>query len=281
MLPAHFGQGIEAHAGPRGFPGDCIMARHPAIDLNADLGEGFGPYRIGDDAAMLGVVTSANIACGFHAGDPEVLYATLQAARGQGVTAGAHPGFADRAHFGRRLLPTTEAEVERMVAYQVGAAMAVGALAGHPIAYVKAHGALYNLAAVDDGIARALARAIRAVDPSLWCLMLAGSRAARLAEAEGLAVAHEAFADRAYLPDGTLMPRDRPGAVLHDAQAIAARCVAMLRHGALTAIDGSRITAPVHSICVHGDTPGAVAIAQGLRAALLADGVTLAPFAHP
>jgi UPF0271 protein len=252
----------------------------PPIDLNADLGEGFGPYRIGDDAAMLGIVTSANIACGFHAGDPEVLFATLTAARAAGVTPGAHPGFADRAHFGRRLLPTTEAEVERMVAYQVGAAAGVAALAGHPLAYVKAHGALYNLAAVDDGVARAIARAVRAVDPGLWCLVLAGSRAAGLAEALGLSVAHEVFADRAYLPDGTLVPRDRPGSVLHDAGAIAARIGAFLRDGAMTAIDSSRIAMPVHSICVHGDTPGAVAIAQAVRAAVLAGGAVLAPFAR-
>ena len=244
------------------------------IDLNADLGEG-----VGDDAAMLDIVSSANVACGFHAGSRDIMQATFAAARDRGVAIGAHPGFADREGFGRRLIPTTIAEVEALVAYQVGAACAVAALAGHRVTYVKAHGALYNHAAVDADLARAVARGIRAADPRMTCLCLAGSVALKVSAAEGLAVAAEVFADRAYLPDGTLVPRDRDGAVLHDAGRIAERIVGMIGSGTITAIDGSTFTAPMDSICVHGDTPDAVGIAAHLRQALLMAGQRIAAFA--
>jgi 5-oxoprolinase (ATP-hydrolysing) subunit A len=244
------------------------------IDLNADMGEG-----VGDDAALLGIVSSANVACGFHAGSPDIMRATFAAARDTGVAIGAHPGFADREGFGRRLIPSTIAEVEAMVAYQVGAACAIAALAGHRVTYVKAHGALYNQAAIDADVARAIARGVRAADPGLTCLCLSGSVALAASEREGLAAKAEVFADRAYLPDGTLVPRDRDGAVLHDAARIAARMVRMIGTGTIAAVDGSIFTAPMDSICVHGDTPDAVGIAAHLRQALLAAGHRIAAFA--
>lgn len=244
------------------------------VDLNADMGEG-----VGDDAALLGVVSSANVACGFHAGSPDIMRATFAAARDRGVAIGAHPGFADREGFGRRLVPTTIAEIEALVAYQVGAACAMAALAGHRVTYVKAHGALYNLAAVDEGAARAIARGIRAADPHLTCLCLSGSVALAAAEQEQLVAKAEVFADRAYLPDGTLVPRDRDGAVLHDAAQIAARMVRMIGTGTIIAVDATSFAAPMDSICVHGDTPDAVGIAAHLRQALLAAGHRIAAFA--
>jgi 5-oxoprolinase (ATP-hydrolysing) subunit A len=244
------------------------------VDLNADLGEG-----VGDDAALLGIVSSANVACGFHAGSPDIMRETFAAAQDRGVAIGAHPGFADREGFGRRLIPTTIAEIENMVAYQVGAACAVAALAGHRVTYVKAHGALYNHAALHADVARAVARGIRAVDPRLTCLCLSGSVALTATAEAGLAVAAEAFADRAYQPNGTLVPRDRDGAVLHDAGLIADRMVRMVATGTITAIDGSSFAAPMDSICVHGDTPDAVGIAAHLRRALLAAGHRIAAFA--
>ncbi len=243
------------------------------IDLNADLGE-----EVGDDAAMLALVSSANIACGGHAGGPEAMFAAMVEARRQGVALGAHPGYADRANFGRLVVPMTAGEVERMVAAQVGAAMGAAALAGGRIAYVKAHGALYNLAAVEPEVARAIARAVRAVDPGLVLLGLSGSAGAAAA-GEILPVAAEVFADRAYAPDGTLVPRGQTGAVIHDPEAVVARVLAMLAEGAVTAADGTKLPLAMDSICLHGDTPGAVALARALRAALTADGWAIAPFA--
>jgi 5-oxoprolinase (ATP-hydrolysing) subunit A len=244
------------------------------IDLNADLGEG-----VGDDAAMMGIVSSANIACGGHAGGPEETYTALTTARAMGVAAGAHPGYPDRANFGRIALPMTAEEVTRMVAYQVGAACGMAALAGHRIGYVKAHGALYNLSATDADAAAAIARAVRAVDGGLRLLCLSGSVAERVSRDMGLTVAAEVFADRAVQPDGTLVPRGVPGAVIHDPQAVVARAVAMLLDGAVTAVDGSRLPMAMDSICLHGDTPGAVAIARALRAGLEGAGWRIAAFA--
>lgn len=244
------------------------------IDLNADLGEG-----VGDDAAMMGIVSSASIACGGHAGGPEEMHAALATARARGVAAGAHPGYADRANFGRIVVPMTAEGVTRMVAHQVGAACGMAALAGHRITYVKAHGALYNLSATDADVARAIARAVRAVDAGLWLLCLSGSVAERASRDMGLSVAAEVFADRAVQPDGTLVPRGQPGAVIHDAQAVVDRALAMLRDGAVTAVDGSRLPMAMDSICLHGDTPGAVAIARALRAGLEGAGCRIAAFA--
>lgn len=244
------------------------------IDLNADLGEG-----VGDDAAMLELVSSASVACGAHAGGPDQMFATMQGAVQRGVAVGAHPGFADRANFGRLTVPMTAAEVERLVAFQLGAACGIAALAGARVRHVKAHGALYNLAAADEAVARAVARGVRAVDPALICLVPAASLALRVAEAEGMAVAAEIFADRAYRADGSLVPRGLAGAVIHDAEAAADRVLAMLAEGALIAADGTRLAARIDSVCVHGDTPGAVGLARRLREALLAAGHRLRAFA--
>jgi UPF0271 protein len=244
------------------------------IDLNADLAEG-----VGDDAAMLALVSSANIACGGHAGGPEEMFAALSLARARGVVAGAHPGYADRATFGRVVVPMPPEAIARMVAAQVGAACGVAALAGHRIAYVKAHGALYNLAATDAGVSRAICTAVRAVDPGLAILCLSGSVTERVAREAGLTVAAEIFADRAYRADGTLMPRGEPGAVIHDAGQVTARVLDMLRTGRVTAVDGTALPLAMDSICLHGDTPGAVALARALRGAIEAAGWRIVPFA--
>ncbi|MFN3969904.1 MAG: 5-oxoprolinase subunit PxpA [Gemmobacter sp.] len=244
------------------------------MDLNADLGEGMG-----DDAAMLDIVTSANVACGAHAGSPETMFATMQMAAARGVAVGAHPGYADPARFGRVVVPQTEAELERLVAHQVGAAIGIAALAGVRVSHVKAHGALYNLASEDAGVARAIARAVRAVDAGLAVLARAGSMAVGAAEVLGLRGVHEIFADRAYLPDGRLMPRERPGAVIHDAGVVTERVLAMLEAGGVIAEGGVRLALPMDSICVHGDTPGSVGIARALRTALRAAGHGVRPFA--
>jgi UPF0271 protein len=244
------------------------------IDLNADLGEGGA-----QDAGLLGIVTSANVACGLHAGDWRLMDATFRAAALRGVAIGAHPGLDDRANFGRLPMRLSEAEITALVAYQVGAARGVAAAAGLRLGHVKAHGALYNLAATDAGVARAVARGIAAVDRGLVCLALAGSVALRAAQDEGLAVAAEVFADRAVLPDGTLAPRDRPGAVLHDAATIARRMAGLVATGRLAATDGTPLALRFDSICIHGDTPGALAIARHLRAVLEQAGTVLRPFA--
>lgn len=255
------------------------MTAYPAsIDLNADLGEGFGPWRMGDDAALLGLVTSANVACGFHAGDPDIMTRVLMQAREAGVAVGAHVAFPDLAGFGRRILPMSAAEIARAVAYQIGAAQALATFAGHRLSHVKAHGALANLAEHDAAVADAIAGATRAVDPSLTLLAIARSEQTRAGERAGLRVAHEIFADRAYANDGRLRARALPGAVIHDVDAVIARVRQMLAAQALVAIDGELLPTPIDSICVHGDTPQAVALAQALRHALENDGVALRPF---
>lgn len=248
------------------------------IDLNSDLGEGFGAYACGDDASMLDIVTSANVACGFHAGDPEIMAKTFRLAKEKGVAIGAHPGFDDLAGFGRRRIPLTMGEVERLVAYQLGAAQALAAYAGHRISYVKAHGALANWAEVDDGVAGAIARAVRAVDAGLTLLVIAASAQVKAAEAAGLRAVSEVFADRGYTREGRLIPRGQPGAMIEDADAAAERLMAMIEARALIAHDGARIPTPVESICVHGDSPHAVAMARRIRARLEAAGHRFAAF---
>jgi UPF0271 protein len=252
--------------------------RGSAIDLNADLGEGFGPWRMGDDAALLDIVTSANVACGFHAGDPDIMATTFARAAEKSVAVGAHVAFPDLAGFGRRALAMTPAEIARAVAYQIGAAQGLAALAGVRIAYVKAHGALANLAETDLAVATAIAEATRAVDPSLTLLAIAGSVQIKAAAAAGLRVAHEIFADRAYAEDGRLLARNLPGAIIDDPAKAVARVRSMLAAGALQTITGNEIPTPIDSICVHGDSPHAVETARALRAALLADGVALRAF---
>jgi 5-oxoprolinase (ATP-hydrolysing) subunit A len=249
------------------------------IDLNADLGEGFGPWTMGDDAAMLGIVSSANIACGFHAGDPDVMFSAMARAKDNGVSIGAHPGFADLAGFGRRRLPLTLAEVERITAYQIGAAIGMAQLVGTKIRYVKAHGALSNWVSEDENAARAFARAIKAVDATLPCLVIAATASERGTLAEGLAVACEVFADRTYQPDGTLTPRSRPDAMIHDPEVSVRHVLAMLETGALMPLDGKPIPTRIDSICLHGDSAGAVERAKRLRDALQGAGYTIRAFA--
>lgn len=250
----------------------------PTIDLNADLGEGFGAYRCSDDAAMLALVTSANVACGFHAGDPEIMAETFDLARARGVAVGAHPGFPDLAGFGRRPMPFGPAEIERQVAYQVGAAQALAALAGHRLTYVKAHGALANRAAAERDVADAIARAVRAVDPGLGLLAIARTEQVAAGEAAGLAVHAEIFADRGYTEAGQLIPRGQPGALITEADAAADRVVRMVEAGAIITAAGTHLPTPIRSICVHGDSDHAVATARAVRARLEGAGVTLAPF---
>lgn len=245
------------------------------IDLNSDLGEGFGPWEMGDDAAMLGVVTSANIACGGHAGDPEVMFRTLKMAAERGVVVGAHPGYADREGFGRRVIPMAPGEIARMVAAQVGALVGVAALAGARVRYVKPHGALGNLAADDRAVAEAI---LTAIPSDMAVLAISGTELELAARAAGVPVFSEIFADRAYLPNGRLVPRSRPGAVLHDAGEVSERLLGFLQTGLMPVLDGAPIKLAAQSICVHGDTPGALDMARRLRDRLQAAGVTLSPF---
>jgi len=252
-----------------------------SIDLNADLGEGFGPWTIGDDAGLLGIVTSANVACGGHAGDPDIMLATLMQAKALGVAVGAHPGFADPAGFGRRIIPMSLRSVEAMVATQLGSLMGAAALAGVRIGHLKAHGALANLAAVDSDVAGAVARAVAAVSRDLVMLVISGSAQGPAAQACGLATCDEVFADRAYLPDGRLVPRDRPGAVLTDPGQAALRLLAFVQTGLMATLGGPPVRLSAGSVCVHGDAPGAVAFAGKMRAALTGAGVTLTAFALP
>ena len=249
-----------------------------SIDLNADLGEGFGAWRMGDDDAMLKLVTSANIACGFHAGDPEIMARSFRAAKQAGVAVGAHVSFPDLAGFGRRALAMSPAEIEHVVAYQIGAAKALAGFTQHEITYVKAHGALANLAERDSKIAQAIANAVAKVDPNLTLLAIARSEQGPAATKAGLDVAQEVFADRAYAEDGRLAPRSEAGAVLHDPQMIVARVLTMLDEGAIVTRSGARLETKIDSICVHGDTQGAVTIAQDLRGALEAAGWRLQSF---
>ncbi len=248
------------------------------IDLNSDLGEGFGPWTMGDDAAMLGLVTSANIACGGHASDPETMFATLRLAADKGVSIGAHPGYNDREGFGRRLIPMTPSEITRMVAAQIGALMGVAALAGTRMSYVKAHGALANHAADTRAAAEALVAAVRAISPALAILAISGTEQEHAARAAGQPVYSEIFADRGYLSTGRLVPRSRPDAMIPDAKAAADRLLGFLDTGLMPVVDGDPIRLDAHSICIHGDSPHAVAMAREIRARLTAAGVTLAAF---
>ena len=249
------------------------------IDLNSDLGENVPDRVVGDDDAMLRVVTSANVSCGFHAGSPEGIRATLAAAVERGVTIGAHPGYRDYEGFGRRSLDVDSATLQAHVEYQLGALQALAGAVGGRAAYVKPHGALYNTIVHDERQAKDVVAAIRAVDPALVLLGLAGAVVLDVAERAGLTTAAEAFADRAYAPDGSLLPRTEQGSVLHDAALVAARMVRLAQDGVVEAVDGSDVAVRAQSICVHGDSPGAVAMAASTRAALEAAGVTIAPFA--
>ena len=248
------------------------------IDLNSDLGESFGRWTLGNDTEVMKSITSANIACGYHAGDPGVIRQTLRMARDAGVAAGAHPGLPDLAGFGRRAMAVTAAEVEDMVLYQVGAIAALASAEGVRLRHVKPHGALYNMAVQDGTLAAAIARAVASLDPGLRIFALPGTELERAAQAAGLRVAREGFADRAYEADGSLTPRTRPGAVIHDPFEVIGRAVRMARDGVVRAIDGRDIAMRIDTICTHGDTPGSHHLTRQLRAGLEADGIAvLAP----
>ncbi|MFC7879390.1 LamB/YcsF family protein [Isoptericola sp. NPDC057391] len=249
------------------------------VDLNSDLGEGFGRWTLGDDEAMLDVVSSANVACGFHAGDPASIRRTVGMAAARGVAVGAHVGYRDLAGFGRRDIDVPSAELRADVVYQLGALQALAAAEGTRVTYVKPHGALYHRAAVDRRVADDVAAAVAAVDPSLVLLGLPGTLALAAAADAGLPTATEAFADRAYTPAGTLVPRGEPGAVLHDPDVVARRMLRLVTEGVVEAVDGSVVRVTADSVCVHGDTPGAVAMARQVRAAFDDAGVALAAFA--
>lgn len=250
------------------------------IDLNADLGEGLGRWSLGDDDALLGVVTSANVACGFHAGDPTIMRRVCERAVSDGVAIGAHVAYRDLLGFGRRFIDVDARTLQDEVAYQISALQGMARRAGGQVAYVKPHGGLYNTIVTHEAQAAAVVAAVKECDPGLVLLGLPGSAVLRLADEAGLATAHEAFADRAYTPEGHLVPRSTEGSVLHDPAAIAQRCVSIARGEPIDDINGDPITLRPDSICVHGDTPGAVEIARQVRAALEEAGITLAPFAH-
>lgn len=248
------------------------------IDLNADLGEGFGVWRLGDDDAMLGIVTSANVACGFHAGDPAGLLRVCRSAAAAGVRIGAQVSYRDLAGFGRRFIDVTAEDLIADVVYQIGALQAIAHAAGSSVSYVKPHGALYNTIVTHHGQAAAVAEAVRQVDPRLPVLGMAGSAFFAEATRRELRTVAEAFADRAYRPDGRLVSRREPGAVLHDPAAIADRVAAMVTSGRVTAIDGTQIALQAQSVCVHGDSPGAVQIAAAVRDRLATSGVEIGAF---
>ncbi|WP_093620824.1 LamB/YcsF family protein [Actinoplanes philippinensis] len=235
------------------------------MDLNADLGEGFGAWRLGDDDALLDVVTSANVACGFHAGDPSTMATVCRRAVEKGVAIGAQVGYRDLAGFGRRRIDYAHDELRDDIVYQIGALEAFCRIAGDRVRYVKPHGALYNTAAVDELQASAVVAAVVAYDTSLPVLCQPGSVLARRAAETGLTVVGEGFADRGYLPDGRLVPRSRPDALVHDPDEVVARVVRMAVDGSVTAVDGSTVECRVRSICLHGDTPGAVRLARAVR----------------
>lgn len=248
------------------------------VDLNADVGESFGAWTLGDDAALIPHLTSANVACGFHAGDPSTLARTCALAAGHGVVIGAQVGYRDLAGFGRRFLDIAPADLTADVTYQIGALDALARVAGTRVRYVKPHGALYNTAMHHEGQAAAVVEAVVALDPTLPVLGLSGSALLRRAAAAGLATVAEAFADRAYAADGTLVPRALPGAVVTDPEAVIERAVRMVTEREVVTIDGALLEVHPDSLCVHGDTPGAVGLAAQVRSALTAANVALAPF---
>lgn len=251
----------------------------PSIDINSDLGESFGAWSMGDDDAMLDIVTSANVACGFHAGDPAGILRTLKAAAARQVSIGAHVSYPDKVGFGRRNMDVASDELTADVIYQIGALQGLAQAAGTRVSYVKPHGALYNTIAHDRRQGLAVIAAIHAVDPGLVLVALAGSGLIELAREEGLTCVAEAFADRAYTPEGTLVSRREPGAVLHDPQLIGQRMLRLVEEGTLEAIDGSITRIQADSICVHGDSPAAVAMARELRRVLEQANMQLQPFA--
>lgn len=248
------------------------------VDLNADMGESFGPWVMGQDEALLDIVTSANIACGFHAGDPDVMARTMKAANERGVGIGAHPGFADLQGFGRRRMQLSAESLGNVVKYQVGAAQAMARAIGGQLQHLKLHGAMANMAAEDKDMALTCYRAALSVAPEITVMVLAGTAQQTAAEEIGCKLAREIFADRAYNDDATLVDRKLPGAVIHDADRAATRMVEMVQAGAIITESGKKIPTPIDTICLHGDTPEAVKIAQSVRRALEEDGILVRRF---
>jgi UPF0271 protein len=248
------------------------MAR---FDFNCDMGESFGPWKMGLDAEVIKSITSANIACGFHAGDPATMRKTVALAESRGVGIGAHPGFQDLQGFGRRNLAATPEEVRDDLVYQIGALQAF--TRAKKLQHVKPHGALYNMAVPGGDLARAVGEAVLQVNPDMLLVVLAGSQWADEAEAMGLRVAREAFADRALNADGTLVPRSKPGAVIHDTRQVIERSVRLVTEGTVVAMTGEVVPVQADTLCLHGDTPDAVQLAAALRAALEQAGITLVP----
>lgn len=249
-----------------------------SMDLNSDLGESYSAWKMGDDAAMLGIVSSANVACGFHGGDPVGMLKTVQKAAEHGVAVGAHVSYPDRAGFGRRDMDVTSEDLIGDVIYQIGALQGVAKAAGTSVRYVKPHGALYNHISNHERQGLAVIKAIKMIDPSLVLMGLAGTKILDLARAEGLAVVPEVFADRGYTPEGLLVSRREPGAVLHDADFVAQRMLKFVRTGMVTSNDGSEIRIEAQSICVHGDSPGAVTMAQAIKQLFAAEHVAVKSF---
>jgi UPF0271 protein len=247
------------------------------LDLNADVGESFGVYKLGQDAQLMPAISSASVACGFHAGDPATMRETVALARTHGVAVGAHPGFPDLIGFGRRDIRATPREVEDFVTYQIGALMAVALAQRVQLHHVKAHGALYNMAVRDAALADAIARATAAVDSRLILFGLPGSQLIAAGQRAGLRTAREGFADRSYQPDGTLVPRHEPGAVIDDPATVVGRAISMARDRTVRAVDGSLVALEVETICVHGDTPDAALLAWRIRQALADAGVSVRP----
>ena len=250
------------------------------IDLNCDMGESFGRYSLGHDPEVISFITSANLACGFHASDPQVMDRTLALAQEHGVAVGAHPGYPDLRGFGRRRLDCQPDEVRSDVIYQAGALAALARSRGMRLQHLKPHGALYNTAAGDEAVARAVCSAVADYDPELVLVALAGPGGEvirKVAAGLGLKVAAEAFADRAYTPDGRLVPRTQEGAVIHDPELVAARCLRMATEGVVEAVDGSLVPLKPHTICVHGDTPSAVELVRRISTTLKQAGVELTP----
>lgn len=251
------------------------------IDLNADLGEGYGPWTMGDDAAMLDIVTSANVACGGHASDPETMFRTLTLAKARGVVTGAHPSYPDKEGFGRRRLPFTPAEIERFTAAQIGSLMGIGGLVGQKISYVKPHGALANVAAEDRDVAEAIVRAVRAVDAGLAILAISGTVLERVTKERGVTAFSEIFADRGYTPGGTLVPRSEAGAMIHDPEVATKRLLSFFETWKMPTVGGPPVTLEAHSVCIHGDSPDAVAMARHIREAFRVRGLGVAAFIKP
>ncbi len=249
------------------------------IDLNCDMGESFGRYTLGTDAALMPYITSANIACGLHASDPLVMERTVRTARDHGVGIGAHPGFPDLQGFGRRVMHLSPEEAEAFILYQVGALAGFVRAAGATLVHVKPHGALYNLAAKDRTLAEAIARGVARFDPALILVGLANSLLIQAGQEVGLSVARETFADRAYEDDGSLRPRHLPGAVLHDPAQAAEQALSIARDGLVTAYSGQQVPVQAETLCVHGDTPTALTIAQTIRQALIEAGVEVTSLA--